>query len=218
MTTGLEGLLGDVIARAQQAHAATVDPDCERAEARRVELESRRENLDAFRACLPEEDIERIVAGDLDSRAWRIVARWLSLAEERGMRFLWLTGPAGTGKTVAMAGVLAQRGGMVMLGPDLVRAFRFDHAEARAIREKLLRHHTVILDDVGTRSREEEADALFTIVNGRQGAGKVTLISSNLTKAEVERYDTRIIDRVNARGAIVELAGNSMRAKGGPRG
>lgn len=214
MTTGIEGLLGDVIAQAQLAAQTAADPERDAAEARKRELEARRERLEAFKSSLPDEDVERIVAGELDSRAWRIVSRWLSLADEKAMRFLWLTGPAGTGKTVAMAGVLAARGGMVVLGPDLVRAFpRFDHAEARATREKLLRHHTLILDDIGAKSREEEAEALFTVINGRQGAGKVTLISSNLTKVEAERYDARIIDRINARGAIVELGGESMRGR-----
>lgn len=214
MTGKIGDMLADVIARARAANEAGADPERDAAEARRIEREARRERLEAFRSSLPEEDVERIVNGELDSRAWRLVSRWLSLAEERAMRFLWLTGPAGTGKTVAMAGVLAARGGIVVLGPELVRVFRHDYPEARAMRERLMRHHTVILDDIGTRSREEEAEALFTVVNARQGAGKVTLISSNLTKAEVDRYDARILDRIKARGVVAELLGESMRRRG----
>lgn len=198
-----------LIARLSQG--AVLDERTAIEDAAAAQRELRYERIEAFRSQLPDEDVRRIVAGKLDSKAWAVVSRWLAVHESRGWRFLWLSGPTGTGKTVALAGALAERGGVVVLGYELVRAYRYEHREALEARSRIERARTLILDDVGTHEREHEAAALFAAVNARQGGGKVTLISGNLTQNQINEYDPRIISRIEGRGAIVEIAGEDMR-------
>lgn len=171
----------------------------------------RLKRLEPYRSQLPDADVRRIVDQRLDSKAWRVVARWLAAHEARGWRYLWLSGPTGTGKTVALAGALAERDGVVVLGYELVRAYRYESREALDLRAKIERSRTLILDDVGTHEREHEAAAMFAAINSRQGGGKITLISGNLTENQIREYDSRIVSRILGAGAIVEIAGEDMR-------
>lgn len=173
-------------------------------------IRARAERLDRYRETLPDDDYQRALRGELDSEAWRVVQKCLAA----GLRFLWLCGGPGTGKTVAFASVLAERGGLLVLGPDLVRAFRNQDRESSDLRHRIKHAGLVVLDDLGTNDANTEATALFEVVNARQGGNCLTLITGNQTKPEVEALDPRIVSRIRKQGAIFEIGGADLRRGG----
>lgn len=169
----------------------------------------RAERLERYRETLPDDDYQRVIRGELDSEAWKAVSRFLASS----FRFLWLCGGPGTCKTVALAGAIADRGGMLVLGPEFVRIFGSRERDASTQRHAIRCAGLLVLDDMGTNDPNTEATALFEVINARQGGSCVTLITGNQTKAQVEDMDPRIVSRIRKQGAIIELGGADRRLR-----
>lgn len=164
-------------------------------------------------------DDRAIVEGRIQrSRAIEHVDRWAS--DPDGRAILVLCGNVGTGKTLA-AGVLiaGAKTGRVVASRQLSETVIPYAAEiARGIQPLNPEARLLVLDDLGTEDPKRDrrwTEAFATFVDARQGFGR-TLITSNLKRADFrERYDARIISRLNASAKAVELVGESMRGKGG---
>ncbi|MEM7515323.1 MAG: hypothetical protein AAF368_00165 [Planctomycetota bacterium] len=189
-------------------------------EAKRLERlrsrEQRAERLRRYRHVISSEDAERIVRRKLDSQAWGHVVDFMKRWRKGRARFLWLCGLKGRGKTVACMGALAEIGGVYITAEDARRAFAQETDEARELRFKLRGSQLVILDDAGTeRDALQAKHAVYQTVNQRQGRGMATLLTSNISIADVYRtngrYDERAIARVEHQGAIIEVGGEDLR-------
>jgi DNA replication protein DnaC len=172
------------------------------------------ERLTPFRGFVTDEDFRRIVRGELDSRAFAAVKRFVAAKDTNPRaRFLWLTGSLGAGKTVAALWALAEVGGRYATSEEARRAYGQEHDEARSLRPRLVDCGLLIVDDVGT-AREEagEERALFELLNARQGGGRQTILTGNLSRADVsERFGGRVLARVFHSGAVVDCGSRSLR-------
>lgn len=181
----------------------------ERAERR----ERRRRRARKVGARLTAADLEILASRSLRSTtALKHVSRWLNSDE----RFLVLCGGKGTGKTVAGAWAALECGGEVVPSSQLgkrIDPWRHELEDgARRLRMSL---PLIVLDDLGTESKSDGrfAEAFFELIDQRQAEGK-TMITSNLTRDGLrERYDARVLDRIEHQGRIVEVAGESLRGK-----
>jgi DNA replication protein DnaC len=197
------------------ASNATISDD----ESKRLDMErdrdARRERLRRYAHVVSAEDIDRIVSRKLDSAAWAVVCQSMRRWRAGKLRFLWLCGLTGRGKTVACMGALAELGGTYVTADEVRRAFAQETDEARELRFRMRGSCLVLIDDTGTeRDAAKAKQALQELVNLRQGRGLITLITSNLSKADVrKRYDERTVARIEHQGVIVEVEGNDMRRK-----
>lgn len=146
------------------------------------------------------------------------VKSWAERPDAR--RILVLCGGLGIGKTFAAGVAIASAGGaMAVKSMELgirIRPFAADLAAGVVPLD--LKHSLIVLDDLGTEADHRErrwAEAFALFVEHRQMFGR-TLITTNLRRTQIRRrYDSRIIDRLNACAHAVELAGESRRASGG---
>jgi hypothetical protein len=203
------------LARAQSLGITLEDLEA-RQEAERHAID-RADNLEGAGTDLEAEDLEAIITGRLrEEEPLDIVRRWLAASGIRPI--LVLCGAVGVGKTLAAAVAIAELGGKMVHAPDLGRRV-FPYSHEKDVDRLALTTGMMVLDDLGTEAdhrekRWSEAFALF--VEKRKGRGR-TIITSNLTPKEIrERYDARILDRLNARAYVVVLKSRkSLRAGGG---
>lgn len=214
------------------AIAATAKIEQERAERRGVsptelrELTEQEQDQRAQLAALAESGIQLAQGDDraiVDktirrTRALEIVDRWAG--DPKGRPILVLSGAIGTGKTLA-AGVLvanAKTGRVIAARQLSETVIPFAAEIARGVQPLNLTARLLVLDDLGTEDPKRDrrwTEAFATFIDARQCHGR-TLITSNLKRADFrERYDARIVSRLNASAKAVELVGESMRAKGG---
>ena len=202
-----------------EARGMTLDAyrDAEAAKVRDAELrEARAKRIAPYAGLVTSADTARIVADELDTEAWKITSRWLQTEST----FLVLRGGRGTGKTVAALAALARLGGRVFSAVEVVRAFRQEHEEARALRERILACRFLVLDDLGVeRDKDAAAMAIQEVVNARQGGGFRTLITTNSSRKQIEDdYDSRTLERIEHGGIFYSLRGESLRTRApGPR-
>ncbi len=133
---------------------------------------------------------------------------------------LLLRGPTGVGKThlsLAIAGVVMQKGYSVVYGPvqrllHRLEKEHFGRAEGDS-EEVLLSCDLLILDDVGTEfSGPFYTSALYNIINGRMLDGKPTIISTNLNQKELaDRYGEAIASRITGTFQPLVCAGADVR-------
>lgn len=194
------------------------------ADTRSDRLDPERE-FSAGAAILPA-DREAIVRGTLaKTHALRVVEAWRGLyrgGDERSLAtrrefvpFLTLYGPTGLGKTVAGAWLLAYEGGLYVSVEELRRRLTSGHWRDASWADQVLRARVVVLDDVGTEDGDARA-AMFELVNRRQGLARaMTLITSNLVCRDdfVQRYDERVVRRLEHAGRMVECKGTDMRRR-----
>lgn len=148
--------------------------------------------------------------------------------EKKNRRGLFLTGPAGIGKTFGVSLLAARFGWPVYTAGQLEAAF-LDPATTPVIfhdiiegRYSLGYPHTIVIDDVGTESipvvkfgtpHNLIADVLdhrYAQVFFRHGCR--TLVTCNLTDAEFRaRYGFRIDDRMNEVMTFAAVSGRSLR-------
>lgn len=171
----------------------------------------RAERLERYRETLPDDDYQRIIRGDVDSQAWRAVSRALDAYRAGRLRFLWLCGGPGTGKTVAFANAIAEIGGMLVYGPAMVRTIEERSKASESLRYAMAHCGVLVLDDLGTSLPQVEESIVLELVNQRQGGACLTLITGNQTRSQIEKMDPRIMSRIQKQGAIVELGGADMR-------
>jgi len=97
------------------------------------------------------------------------------------------------------------------------RKFSRDISAAEAAGEKVRRIldcELLILDDLGTEmSTAFTHSALYNIVNSRRTSGKKTIISTNLSAAEMaERYTPQVMSRISGEYDTVYFRGRDIRA------
>lgn len=121
---------------------------------------------------------------------------------------LLFMGKTGTGKThlsTSIAKVLIEKGVEVLYdsAQNIVSAFESDRFrsgygpyEPKA--DKYLECEVLILDDLGTEyTNGFTLSCLYNLINTRQNKGLTTIISTNLTPAEIsDKYEDRIFSRI----------------------
>ena len=144
---------------------------------------------------------------------------------ERSMNLLF-QGGTGLGKTflsACIARVVAQNGHSVCYdtAASALEAFELkkfardaETAEKAATRvERMLECELMILDDLGTEMNTPmSVSALYTLINSRLVEGKKTIISTNLTDAELaRRYTPQICSRIDGEFLKLPFAGTDIR-------
>jgi len=126
----------------------------------------------------------------------------------KGERNLLLIGPTGTGKThisTSIAKVLIERGIEVLYdsAQNIVSAFEKDkfrsgYGPYEPEGTKYLECDLLILDDLGTEFISQfTVSCLYNLLNTRMNKGLPTIISTNLSPAELsEKYEDRIYSRI----------------------
>jgi DNA replication protein DnaC len=143
------------------------------------------------------------------------VRRWAANSEARPI--LVLCGSVGRGKTFAAAVGIASAGrGIAIKAPEL--AARVSPMPTELERRVDLRQQLLVLDDLGAEADPRNArwsDSFFRFVESRALYGR-TIITSNLLRVQFrDRYDPRVIDRLNSNARAIEVTGESMRKGGG---
>ena len=134
---------------------------------------------------------------------------------------LLLYGTVGTGKTfyaACIANALIDEGYKVQMTnfTRLANIIQGTFDGKQAVIDNLLKHHLVILDDLGTERKSEfMKEQVFNIVDAIYRAGVPFIITSNLTIDEIKNPDgigyARIYDRILERCHPIEVAGASRR-------
>lgn len=133
-----------------------------------------------------------------------------------------LLGGTGLGKThlsTAVAKVLIDRGFGVsyVTAQDLIAAYRKSSFgdEQKDPTESLLTADLLIIDDLGTElSTAFTVSCVYSILNARLSAGRSTLVSTNLSQAELrERYADRITSRLFGEFYPLLFSGRDVRAQ-----
>lgn len=149
-----------------------------------------------------------------DSDVRDLMEKNLSAAKEYAESFggegknLLLIGPTGTGKThlsTAIAKVLIEKGVEVIYdsAQNIVSAFEKDKFKSgygayEPEGTKYLECELLILDDLGTEFISQfTVSCLYNLLNTRMNKGLATIISTNLSPAELsEKYEDRIYSRI----------------------
>ena len=144
---------------------------------------------------------------------------------ERSMNLLF-QGGTGLGKTflsACIARVVAENGHSVCYdtAASALEAFELrkfsrdpEAAEKAAVRvERMLDCELMILDDLGTEMLTQiSISALYTLINTRLVNGRKTIISTNLTDAEMaRRYTPQICSRIDGEFVKLPFLGNDIR-------
>ena len=199
-----------------------IDAECtvDRAEVERRERIALREQRlhDAHIAITPEDSVAIQHDRLDDTAALRIARKWLSVArgtaaakDGRPMRFLALLGLPSRGKTVAAAWLLAEVGGLYVSAPELGRMRASSHWRDQEAFRSYYASRLVIVDDIGAESSPLE-EALFDLVNARQVARAMTILTGNITRQQFEeRYGERTTRRIEHQGVIAEVGGPDLR-------
>lgn len=142
----------------------------------------------------------------------------------KGSGNLLLSGGTGLGKTflsACIARVVSEDGFSVVYDTAVHVFARCESAKFRGDEEPdaavdVLRYEScdlLILDDLGTEMTTNFVQsALYQLVNGRLLAGKSTIISTNLTPAQLEsRYGAAIWSRLQGEYTVLAFAGEDIR-------
>ena len=142
------------------------------------------------------------------------------------LRNLFLSGPPGLGKTFLSACIArtVSENGFSVVYDTAVNVFarfeeqkfardRLDAEEARDETRRYLGCDLLILDDLGSElTTPFVQSALYTLVNARLMANKQTVISSNLTMAQVrQRYTPQIASRLEGEYRVLPFYGEDIR-------
>lgn len=163
-----------------------------------------------------------------DHTAFKKLAEWLAGAPTVG---LLLSGPAGTGKTLAVRSLLKPR--RLPSAADIVTAYRASQEYGDAFWYQAWGLYdseqtaAVAVDDLGQEpvcvSFGQREDVLARVLCRRYEAWQrdrrhVTHVTTNLRPAELDaRYGRRVTDRLREMCRLIEFTGTSKRAPGGSR-
>ncbi|MDE7454568.1 MAG: ATP-binding protein [Clostridia bacterium] len=146
---------------------------------------------------------------------------------EQGKQNILLTGNTGTGKTYlitacANLATSLNRSALFYTAYNLnslfLEAHLSDYQTKQTILDTLTDADMLIIDDLGTEItyKNVTAEYLFAVINERIARKKQTLISTNLTLADLrDRYDERIFSRLVNQGStlVAKLEGSDKRIK-----
>lgn len=204
--------------RAEAAEHGVSGPELDEARAQAKERKARLSALMASGLLVHAADIDRIADSRFEvTPLIEAVSEWA--ADEAARPVLMLCGGLGTGKTFACGLAIASVGqGVAVRSIELAARLRPTGVELDwGLPALSLRHPLVVFEDLwtegegcGRRWREAFAD----FIEHRQMYGR-TIITTSLKQLEIrDRYDPRIIDRLNQCARAVEFAGASRRATG----
>ena len=141
---------------------------------------------------------------------------WAKLAEGTG---LWLTGPAGTGKTTVAAAIAREA---VRLGwsvrfanaVDMYQSLRDSYngtGEAKAM-ARYTAPRLLVIDDLGKgKPTAWVAEKLYSIVNSRWDAGVPTIVTTQYSEDELARSLTVDGDTNTAQAILSRIVGSTVR-------
>jgi len=138
-------------------------------------------------------------------------------------RGIWIAGPVGTGKTMALA-VYGQRVVQVHLAEvryvnivNLLRTMREHIQDYDAVLGRYLRCDLLLLDDIGKEMLSEgRRETLYYLVDQRYSNLLPTWYATNLTGKElVERCGEAIADRIIETSRVLKMTGQSLRKSPG---
>lgn len=192
---------------------------CEVGEEKRL-LHSRAESWDAR---MPRRVREFRLDTAPDQEAAKKVRRWLALGPWETGQNLVLVGPPGTGKTglgvgalhvVHMAGKSAAMVNVVewldLMRPtdDPTRA-----SEAERLTRAAQGATVLLFDDLGAdKPSQWVRERVYAVVNRRYEQGRPTIVTTNLTRAELsDSYGERTIDRLFETASGIAMAGQNLR-------
>lgn len=147
--------------------------------------------------------------------ALQVVRGWLS--DDLRAPVLVISGPTGTGKSVAAAFVLAERrAGLWRTAAQLCRTFSASFGDQVEDQELCLTAATLVCDDVGTEQhhhRERMAATLVELLEHRKRGARVmrTVITTNLSRRDFAREyrldkpeGARLASRMHRSAGVVE--------------
>lgn len=188
------------------------------------ELAGRR--LDTFDPARAEKGEQRKSLEAALAAAWEYVAA-LPRIDLGQANWLYFWGPCGVGKSHLAAGIAylaAEQGyrASYASAPALLRflrdGFKDDSENARMLALQVV--DLLILDDLGAEYHRSEGDwadqTLFELVNARYLYSRATIITSNLSIADLP-LDTRTKSRICGRAREILIFGDDQRGKGGSR-
>lgn len=174
------------------------------------DAESSRTRLDALLELgFPQLAVDVVRAGVAQEPAIERLRTRLASSE-----ILVISGPKGTGKTVAATWWASQRRGRIRF----VRASSFAASSRyeRAEREDLLAH-PLVLDDLGAEFVDAKGSFLADLdelVDVFYSSRRALVVTTNCTGAEFSaRYGERIADRLRECGRWIALTGESLRKR-----
>lgn len=154
------------------------------------------------------------------------VKRYLDQFSEPGSHNLFITGPAGTGKTFlcsCIARKLIDRQFTVfyVASGKLFELFeRESYPQERTeelldTRRRLGECQVLLIDDLGTDYPTERTKSrFFSLINGRQLSGLSTIISSNLSLNDISIvYGERIVSRLSGDYMLLPFYGSDIRLR-----
>lgn len=174
------------------------------------EYAAREERLGLARALehsgIPPRTVQAVLDREYDHDAIAIqhVTRWMATE----VAFLLLAGRPGTGKSFAAAVALAlcRRGGQLLRASEIARCSLFAADDRLTIESIVETRGVLIIDDLGAEATTSITSSIWDeVFDGRYERGR-TVVTSNLTFARiVDRYGSRVGDRLRHRGMLVEL-------------
>lgn len=166
---------------------------------------------------LSRSEVQYLARGGLrPTDAIEIVRKWYKSLESRPI--LALFGSVGCGKTFAAATwawSLAEDDWRVQyFTPDTLCARVYPAYRTPEAMMPDLGGAPIVVDDLGTESDKRFSSALFQAVNLHQR--RPMILTTNLTVRQFrDRYDDRVIDRLNSCGQAVVVPGRSLRDQSG---
>lgn len=148
-------------------------------------------------------DERRIILATMkETKCLTAVQAWRDQQKEG---FLILLGTVGCGKTMAALSMLARYPGRYVTARRLERIFAANWGPDRVEQDKICECKTLVVDDVGTeRALDAFSVTLLEVIDVRQGHGRYTLLTANLTRRQFfERYSDPRIGRRLQRALFV---------------
>ena len=152
------------------------------------------------------------------------VRMYLAGFEEPGSHNIFMTGPAGTGKTYLSAciakSLMNSLHTVIYLSAgelfSLFGRFEFGRGDEDEMESRITLIggcDLLIIDDLGTENLSEmNISTLFSVISRRLSAEKSTIISSNMNLKEINAaYGTRIASRIHGDYLVLPFFGTDMR-------
>lgn len=186
--------------------------------------QSREETFETFNEELIPD--ETVIGTSVTQRQLSLIARdqcekWADSFPDVRYRDILLTGGSGLGKTFLLRAIAArlierEQNVLTISAYQFLQMARKSYFDAETGVAELMEVPVLILDDLGSEPLMQNVtvEQLFNLINERQNNGLSTVISTNLTLAELrERYTERIASRLNnpKNCLVLTLAGKDLR-------